>query len=99
MYIDKKGRPHGKLDYDELTKLSDGYVSADIETICDEVARDASQNLLELIDEAESGTLPENFAKNTEITMKSLRTTIAETPSSIKMVDMSIYESWLEKIK
>lgn len=99
MYIDKKWRPHGKLDYDELSKLTKDYVSADIETICDEVARDASQNLLELIDEAESGTLPENFAKNTEITMKSLRATIAETPSSIKMVDMSIYESWLEKIK
>jgi SpoVK/Ycf46/Vps4 family AAA+-type ATPase len=54
MYIEKAGRPHETLDYDELAKLTDGYVSADIEAICDEVARDASRNLLELIDEAES---------------------------------------------
>ncbi len=99
MYIEKKWRPHEILDYDELAKLSEWYVSADIEAICDEVARDASQNLLELIDEAEAGTLPENFHENNLITMDSLRKTIAETPSSLKMVDMSIYESWLEKIK
>ncbi len=99
MYIEKKWRPHEALDYDELAKLSDGYVSADIEAICDEVARDASQNLLELIDEAEAGTLPEDFYEDNLITMDSLRKTIAETPSSLRMVDMSIYESWLEKIK
>ena len=99
MYIEKAGRPSKKLDYDELTKLSDGYVSADIEAICDEVARDASRNLLELVDEAESGKLTEKDLKWHEITMDDLRKTIAETPSSLKMVDMSVYESWLEKIK
>lgn len=99
MYIEKKWRPHAKLDYSELVKLSDGYVSADIEAICDEVARDASKNLLELIDEAETGSLPEDFGTGNQITMDSLRATIAETPSSLKMVDMSIYESWIEKIK
>jgi hypothetical protein len=31
--------------------------------------------------------------------MASIETTIRETPSSLKMVDMSVYESWLEKIK
>ncbi len=60
MYIEKAGRPSIGLDYDELARLSDGYVSADIEAICDEVARDASRDLLELIDEAESGTLTES---------------------------------------
>lgn len=99
MYIEKKWRPHEKLDYNELATLSDGYVSADIEAICDEVARDASKNLLELIDEAEAGKLPENFDKGNQITMDSLRATITETPSSLKMVDMSIYTRWLEKIK
>jgi SpoVK/Ycf46/Vps4 family AAA+-type ATPase len=63
MYIEKAGRPSTGLDYDELAKLSDGYVSADIEAICDEVARDASRDLLELIDEAESGTLTEKHLK------------------------------------
>lgn len=59
MYIEKTDRPHEPLDYDELALLTDGYVSSDIEAICDEVARDASQNLLELVDEAENGTLTE----------------------------------------
>lgn len=59
MYIEKMGRPHETLDYDELTTLTKDYVSADIEAICDEVARDASRNLLELVDEAENGTLTE----------------------------------------
>jgi hypothetical protein len=39
--------------------LTKDYVSADIEAICDEVARDASQDILELLDEAESGKLTE----------------------------------------
>lgn len=67
--------------------------------MCDEAARDASQNLLELIDEAESGKLPKNFHKGNSITMELLRTIILETPSSLKMVDMSIYEHWIEKLK
>lgn len=99
MYIEKAGRPHKKLDYEELARLSDGYVSADIEAMCDEVARDASRDLLELVDEAESGTLTEKHLKWHEISMDDIRKTITETPSSLKMVDMSIYESWLEKIQ
>lgn len=99
MYIDKAWRPHKKLDYDELSNLTKDYVSADIEAICDEVARDASRDLLELIDEAETGTLTDKDLSGKTITMDSLRATIAETPSSLKMVDMSIYTSWLEKIK
>ena len=99
MYIEKKWRPHEVLDYDELMNLTAWYVSADIEAICDEVARDASQNLLELIDEAESWSLTDKDLDGHTITMDSLRKTIAETLSSLKMVDMSVYGSWLEKIK
>lgn len=64
--------------------------------MCDEVARDASRDLLELVDEAESGDLTEQELDGHSITMDSLRTTIGETPSSLKMVDMSVYESWLK---
>jgi SpoVK/Ycf46/Vps4 family AAA+-type ATPase len=99
MYIEKAGRPHKKLDYTELSKLSNWYVSADIEAICDEVARDASRDLLELIDEAETGNLSDKDLSWHSISMESIRKTIQETPSSLKMVDMSIYEGWLEKIK
>lgn len=98
MYIEKMGRPHEKLDYHELAILTTNYVSADIEAICDEVARDASRNLLDLIDEAENGALTEKHLKNHKITMEMLRETILEMPSSLKMVDMSIYENWLAKI-
>lgn len=99
MYIEKAGRPHEPLDHDELAKLTDGYVSADIEAICDEVARDASRNLLELIDEAESWTLTEKHLEWHAISMDDVRATIIDMPSSLKMVDMSIYESWLEQVK
>ena len=99
MYIEKKWRPSEKLDYDELMILTKDYVSADIEAICDEVARDASRDLLDLVDEAENGSLTEKLLEWSKITMDSLRKTILETPSSLKMVDMSIYESWIEKIK
>ena len=98
MYIEKIGRPHEKLDYHELAILTTNYVSADIEAICDEVARDASRNLLDLIDEAESGKLTGKHLENHKITMEMLRETILEMPSSLKMVDMSIYENWLAKI-
>ena len=98
MYIEKMGRPHEKLDYHELAILTTNYVSADIEAICDEVARDASRNLLDLIDEAESGALTEKHLENYKITMEMLRETILEMPSSLKMVDMSIYKNWLAKI-
>ena len=98
MYIEKMGRPHEKLDYHELAILTINYVSADIEAICDEVARDASRNLLDLINEAESGALTEKRLENHKITMEMLRETILEMPSSLKMVDMSIYENWLAKI-
>ena len=98
MYIEKMGRPHEKLDYHELAILTTNYVSAAIEAICDEVARDASRNLLDLIDEAESGALTEKHLENHKITMEMLRETILEMPSSLKMVDMSIYENWLAKI-
>ena len=98
MYIEKIGRPHEKLDYHELAILTTNYVSADIEAICDEVARDASRNLLDLIDEAENGKLTEKHLENHNITMEMLRETILEMPSSLKMVDMSIYESWLAKM-
>lgn len=98
MYIEKMGRPHEKLDYHELAILTTNYVSADIEAICDEVARDASRNLLDLIDEAESGALTEKRLENHKITMEMLRETILEMPSSLKMVDMSIYKNWLAKI-
>lgn len=98
MYIEKIGRPHEKLDYRELAILTTNYVSADIEAICDEVARDASRNLLDLIDEAENGKLTEKHLENHKITMEMLRETILEMPSSLKMVDMSIYENWLAKM-
>lgn len=98
MYIEKVGRPHEPLDYRELAILTTGYVSADIEAICDEVARDASRGLLELIDEAENGILTETDLEGHRITMDMLRKTILETPSSLKMVDMRIYEDWEKKI-
>lgn len=63
------------------------------------MARDASRDLLELIDEAESGTLTERHLDGHTITMDDVKQTITDLPSSLKMVDMSIYESWLEQVQ
>ncbi len=98
MYIEKKGRPHDKIDYEKLAKFTDKYVSADIKVICEEAARDISQKLFDFIDEAQDGTLTKKDLQGHKITMKLLEDTIKEMPSSLKMVDMSVYEDWLEKI-
>ncbi len=47
MHTQRIGRPIGKLDFVVLAEVTEGYVSADIEAICDEVARDASRDILE----------------------------------------------------
>ncbi len=98
MYIEKKWRPHEALDYERLATLSEEYVSADIKAICEEAARDVSQKLFDFIDEAQDGTLTKKDLQGHKITMKLLENTIKETPSSLKVVDMSIYDNWLEKI-
>lgn len=98
MYIEKAGRPHETLDYEELMRLTAGYVSADIEAICDEVARDASREILDMVDSIDS-IKDSKTLESHKITMDSLRKTILETPSSLKAVDMSIYENWFEKMK
>jgi len=98
MYIAKEKRPHKELDYEILAKLTDGNVAADIETICDDVSRDASKNILEIwhslsdknIDLADLASKLDNHY----ITMDLLKQSISDTVSSLKMVDMSIYENW-----
>lgn len=102
MYIEKIGRPHSKLDYEKLATLTEGYVSSDIETICDEVARDASQSILSLAasmdgDSFDAAKIEKSLVKQV-ITMKDMEQAIIDTQSSLKMVDMSIYTKWLEKV-
>jgi len=48
IFIEKQGRPHGKLNYKKLAELSDGYVAADIEAIIEEASRDASGSIIDL---------------------------------------------------
>lgn len=98
IYIEKEKRPHKKLDYDKLAELTDTYVAADIEAICDEVARDASQSILDLansIDNIDASKLKENL-ENSVITMKLLEKAISETTSSIEFVDMSVFDDWIK---
>lgn len=102
IYIEKEGRPHEELDYEELARLTDLYVSADIEAICDDVSRNASQDILSMANAIESGsmTLDEIDSRIGDgiITMDRIRASIAKTTSSLKMVDMGIYERWSDKI-
>lgn len=100
--IEKEGRPHSELDYDELARLTEGYVSADIDAICDEVSRDASQDYIAIAKKIESGEMTveeaEKAVTEKTITMDSLRQAIVETVSSLKMTDMSVYDQWNKKI-
>lgn len=102
IYIKKENRPAENLDYEKLANLTEGYVPADIEWICDEVARDASENILDIANSMEdskfdSKEILANLEKN-KITIELLEKAIIEMPSSLKMVDMSIYENWKQKI-
>lgn len=102
LYIEKLGRPHSKLDYEKLATLTEGYVSSDIEAICDEVARDASQSILSLAasmddDSFDAAKIEKSLSKQM-IAMKDIEKTIIDTQSSLKMVDMTIYTKWLEKV-
>jgi SpoVK/Ycf46/Vps4 family AAA+-type ATPase len=103
MYIQKENRPHEELDYDELAFLTDRYVAADIETICDEVARDASKHILDLAGDLEGENFDETAIlsklESQKITMDLLKQAIMSTTSSLKMVDMNIYTEWLKTIE
>lgn len=103
IHIDKKGRPHGELDYDRLAKLTENYVAADIESICDEVARDASQSILDLANSLDWENIDfekiEDSLDDNIINMELLEKAISETTPSTKFVDMSIYDEWLNETK
>lgn len=103
IHIEKTKRPHKKLDYEKLAELSDWYVAADIENICDEVARDASKHILDLANSINWGDIDfsgiHESLDNHKIDMELLEKAILETTSSIKYVDMSVFEEWLKENK
>lgn len=102
MYIKKEERPHDELDYDELAMLTEWYVAADIETICDEVSRDASKNILDLATSLDGADFDEKAILETidsqKITMDLIKQAIKDTTSSLKMVDMNLYKEWIESL-
>ena len=98
IYIEKAKRPHSKLDYEKLSELTEGYVAADIETICDEVSRDASKSILDLAKTLDWSNVDLSYIEDKlddqVITMELLEQAIKETTSSLKYTDMSIYEEF-----
>lgn len=103
MYIKKEWRPHDELDFDELALLTEWYVAADIETICDEVSRDASSHILDLAKNLEwenfdEAKIFENLS-SWRITMDLLKQAIKDTTSSLKMVDMNLYNDWIKSLE
>lgn len=101
LYIKRMDRPHDTLDYEELAKMTDGYVPADIELICEEVSRDASQSLLDSALDMSDGQFDETKIRDTlqnqKISMELLKKTIQETTPSLRFADMSIYDTWRGK--
>lgn len=105
IFIEKSNRPHEKLEYDELATLTDWYVSADIEAICNEAARDASKSLLDIMHTLQKDLEKKDFTDleteihNNVINMDLLKQAIKDTTSSLKMVDMRVYNDWLESLE
>ena len=102
IFLSKQGRPHGKINFKKLAELTDGYVAADIEAIVEEAARDASGNILDIAQKIQNhdGDLAEieGALEKHEITQWLLELAIADTISSLKMVDMSVFENWEKTI-
>ena len=105
VFIEKFDRPHSKLDYNKLAQLTEGYVAADIENIVKEASRDASQWILELVNLLENQDAKnidfEKINKDLEkhvLTQELLEQAIKDTTSSVKMIDMSVYEKCKEKV-
>ncbi len=104
VFIEKFDRPHTRLNYNKLAELTEWYVAADIENIVKEASRDASQWILEIVNllEDENWTVDfEKLNKNLDkhvLNMTLLKQAIKDTTSSVKMIDMSVYEKWKEKV-
>lgn len=102
IFLSKQGRPHGKVNFEKLAELTDGYVAADIEAIVEEAARDASGNILDLAQKIKNydGDISEieEATQKHEITQWLLELAIADTISSLKMVDMTVFENWEKTI-
>ncbi len=99
IYLQKAKRPHDTdINFEKLAEFSDGYVSADIEAIVEEAARDASGSILELAAkiQAHEGNLDDfkDVLQEHRITQALLELAISETIPSLKMVDMSVFENW-----
>jgi len=81
--------------------LTEVYVSADIEAICAEASRDASKSILDLMMLIEKDLEEKDYEKltkdihNNVINMELLKQAIKDTTSSLKMVDMNIYNEWI----
>ncbi len=74
-------------------------MTADIDTICDVVARDVSQRIFDLFETVDANSSNEGLdTTSIIITMDILLKAINDTPSSLLAVDMSIYEEWDKKI-
>ena len=104
VFIEKFDRPHSNIDYNKLSELTEGYVAADIENIVKEASRDASQWILDIVNILDNSWEKVDFAKINKdlekhiLTQKLLEQAIKDTTSSVKMIDMSVYEKWKEKV-
>jgi len=103
IFIAKEKRPHGTLNYEKLAEFTEGYVAADIEAIVEEAARDASGTILDMAQKISDYEWDiselEEALKEHKITQALLEVAISDTISSLKMVDMSVFEKWEETIK
>jgi len=103
IHLKNAKRPHADdINFEKLAEFTDGYVAADIGAIVEEAARDASGNILDIAEKLQrhEGNLADfkEALENHVITQGLLELAISETISSLKMVDMSVFENWEKTI-
>lgn len=103
IHLKNAKRPHSDdINFEKLAEFTDGYVAADIGAIVEEAARDASGNILDIAEKLQrhEGNLADfkEALENHVITQGLLELAISETISSLKMVDMSVFENWEKTI-
>lgn len=99
LFLTRMNRPHEELDYMLLAQQTEGYVSSDIELICEEAARVVGQSVLDLatksLESMEAIEQLRNSLNGHKITMNLLQKIIIQTSPSLQFVDMSIYDKFV----
>ena len=102
LFINKEDRPNDwKINFKKLAELTDNYVNADIENIVKEASRSIWENIINMIQSKMNNNIDNKQNINNILTVlkqKNIEQAIKDIPSSIAIMDLSIYDEWNTKM-